>query len=212
MSLTIIRVSLGFTSISDHALADFAKRIMESIYKVAAYENIPVTAKDLGDAHAAFVEAKALQPKRGVEGTAAKNQQRKEVLLPLLRSLANYVQGACNNDLALLLSSGFDASSTNRTPYALSKPSIIRIVPGKSGEALVTMTTETIARGHEIRVAEVDEYGTPGEFRMLPFSTSSRNILVGGLIPGKLYAYQGRTVGGSTNYSDWSDQIVQRAY
>ena len=31
------------------------------------------------------------------------------------------------------------------------------------------------------------------------------------LTPGKLFAYQGRTVGGSTTYSDWSDLTVQRA-
>ncbi len=66
-------------------------------------------------------------------------------------------------------------------------------------------------RGTEVRVAEIGEGGVPGPFRPVVFSTSSRNIVVGDLLPGKLYAFRGRNLGGSTAYSDWSDQIVQRA-
>jgi len=31
------------------------------------------------------------------------------------------------------------------------------------------------------------------------------------LTPGQLFATQGRTVGGSTTFSDWSDIVIQRA-
>jgi hypothetical protein len=101
--------------------------------------------------------------------------------------------------------------STNRAQYPLSKPLIERIVPGMTGISLVTMTTESIARGCEIRVAEIGADGAPGVFRTPLFSTSSRNVAVPDLVPGALFAFQGRTVGGSTTYSDWSDLIVQRA-
>ena len=129
----------------------------------------------------------------------------------MLKELALYVQVASANNLAQLLATGFDAVSLNRTQYPLSKPAILRVMSGMSGEALVTLSTETIARGCEIRVAEIGADGAPGSFRPAVFSTSSRNIAIEALTPGKLFAYQGRTVGGSTTYSDWSDQIVHRA-
>ncbi|MES2661398.1 MAG: hypothetical protein V4689_22450 [Verrucomicrobiota bacterium] len=68
------------------------------------------------------------------------------------------------------------------------------------------MTRNKIARGCEVRVAEI---GEDGAFFVQPFSTTSRNISVTERIPGWLYAYQSRTVGGSTTYSDRSDQLVQ---
>ena len=57
----------------------------------------------------------------------------------------------------------------------------------------------------------MDENGAPGPFRPAVTRTSSRNIPVDGQIPGKLYAYQGRAIGGLTGFSDWSDVVVQRA-
>ena len=130
----------------------------------------------------------------------------------MLKQLAIYVQQAANNDLALLLSTGFEAVSTSRAQYPLAKPVIERIVPGMTGTALVTMSREKVARGCEIRVAEIGaDEKAPGEFRAPLFSMSSRNVPVPNLIPGALFAFQGRTVGGSTTYSDWSDLIVQRA-
>ncbi len=146
----------------------------------------------------------------GKAATAEKDKQR-AALLVLVKKLAAYVQEASANDLAVLLSSGFEAVSLNRASYPLSKPTILRIVTGMTGESLLTLSTEKISRGCEIRMAEIGDDGAPGEFRILPFSTSSRNISVLSLIPGKMYAYQGRTVGGSTTYSDWSDVVVQRA-
>jgi len=125
--------------------------------------------------------------------------------------MALYVQVASNNDLALLLSSGFEAVSQNRARYPLSKPAILRIVPGMTGISLVSLSTQSIARGCEMRVALIGPDGAPGEFRAPFFSTTSRNVPVPNLIPGSLYGFQGRTVGGSTTYSDWSDLIVQRA-
>ncbi|MEO5912813.1 MAG: hypothetical protein ABIS50_01175 [Luteolibacter sp.] len=205
----ILRVLLSFGSFPDNTLITFANKILLMLY-IAGFTDIPVTAAEFQAAIAIFSKSKADQPSGGVAATAEKDKQR-AALLVILKKLASFVQEASNNDMAVLLSSGFQAMSLNRAPYPLSKPTILRIVTGMTGEALVTVSTERIARGCEIRVAEIGEDGAPGEFRILPFSTSSRNIAVTGLIPGKLYAYQGRTVGGSTTYSDWSDLLVQRA-
>ena len=118
----------------------------------------------------------------------------------MLRKLAAYVQEESASDLALLLSSDFDAASTNRTRYPLTKPSILRIVAGLSG-----------ARGCEVRYAKVMEDQTLGEFHVPVFCSSSRRIAIAGLVPGAQYLYQARTLGGTTTYSDWSEPLVHRA-
>jgi hypothetical protein len=210
MKTKTIRVSLGFTISPDNTLITFARNVLSLLYAAGGFANIPVPAADLLAAITAFADAKAAQANGGKASTAEKNNKRNG-LLDILRELALYVQVASANDLALLLSSGFESVNQNRAQYPLSKPVILRVVTGMTGEALVTLSTESIARGCEIRVAEIGADGAPGEFRPAVFSTSSRNISIVGLTPGTLYAYQGRTMGGSTTYSDWSDLIVQRA-
>ena len=203
-------MSLAFGSITDNTLTTFARNVHTLLYAAAGFPNIPVTAPVLLATIEAFATAKAAQSSGGKAATAEKNNKR-DALVIMLKELALYVQVASANNLAQLLATGFDAMSLNRTQYPLSKLAILRVMTGMSGEALVTFSTETIARGCEIRVAEIGADGAPGDFRPTFFSTSSRNIAIEALTPGKLFAYQGRTVGGSTTYSDWSDQIVHRA-
>ena len=210
MKAPTIRVSLAFGTITDNTLTTFARNVHTLLYAVAGITNIPVAAQVLQMAIEAFATAKAAQTSGGKAATAEKNNKR-DALVVLLKELALYVQVASANDLAQLLATGFEAISLNRTQYPLSKPAILRVVTGMSGEALVTLSTESISRGCQVRVAEIGADGAPGEFREPVFSTSSRNISVPELIPGKLFAFQGRTMGGSTTYSDWSDLTVQRA-
>jgi hypothetical protein len=206
-----IRVSLGFGNLPDNTLITFARNVHAQLYSnPEPFPDLPVTAPVLLEKIEVFATAKAAQASGGKAATADKNNKRDDLLVSL-KKLALYVQDAADNDLALLLSTGFEAVSTNRATYPLSKPFIIRIVARMTGEMLLTLSTQSISRGCEIRVAEVDAEGTQGPFRPLQFSTTSRNIVIGDLTPGSLYIYQGRNVGGSTLYSDWSDLITQRA-
>lgn len=204
------RVSLAFGRLPDDSLITFAHTVREQLYAQAVFSAPPVTAVELEALTAAFANAKAAQPLGGKIATAHKNQHR-EILVDALKKLAYYVQVACDNDLALLLSSGFDSMSMNRGRAQLPRPSITRIANGLSGSSLVTTTANSNARSHEVIVAEILPDNTLGPFRPSIVSTSSRNILVPNLEPGKLYAYRSRAVGGSTGFSDWSDTIVQRA-
>lgn len=211
MKTQIERVSLGFGSnMPDDTLITFSRSVHTQLYGAGGFTNIPVTAVILEAAIDAFSTAKAAQANGGKAATAEKNNRR-EALVALLKQLAFYVQIASENNLAMLLSSGFQAVSTNRAQLPLTKPAVLRVVTGMTGEALVTMSTEQAARGCEVRVAEVDASGAPGPFRPVVARTSSRNVPIQELVPGKLYAYQGRSFGGATTFSDWSDILVQRA-
>lgn len=211
MKTPIIRVSLAFgNGMPDDTLITFSRSVHTLLYGAGGFTNIPVTAVILEAAIDAFSTAKAAQASGGKAATAEKNNRRGE-LVALLKQLAFYVQVASNNDLAMLLSSGFEAVSTNRAQSPLAKPAVLRVVAGMSGEALVTISADKASRGSEVRVAEVDASGTPGPYRPVVVRTSSRNIPIPDLVPGQLYAYQGRNFGGATTFSDWSDVLVQRA-
>lgn len=204
------KVSLSFGKIPDGDLTIVAKTVLENMYARAVYDSPPVPESVLRAAIAAFQEAKVEQADGGRRATAAKNQRRAE-LLDLLRKLAYYVQIACDGELATLLSSGFQAKSENRSQTPLEKAVLRRVVHGRSGQSLVTTKAQPNVRNWEVIVAELDEDGKPGPYRKATLSTSSRNIPVDGLTPGKLHSYQARALGGSTGCSDWSDALIQRA-
>jgi hypothetical protein len=204
-----VLLSFGGSKTPDNTLITFARNVLKLIYAAAGFTAIPVTEADLLASIEGFADSKAAQPNGGKTATALKNQKRVH-LVDLLKEIAAYVQVTSKNDLAMLLSSGFSAASTSRTRFPLSKPTILRVGNGMSGESLLTLSTEKNVRGCEIRVAEIGPEGVAGEFRAVVFSTSSRNISITGLTPGAQYSYQGRTLGGTTTYSDWSDPIVQR--
>ncbi|MEO5712025.1 MAG: hypothetical protein ABIT37_00915 [Luteolibacter sp.] len=210
MKPTKLRVSLGFTKLADDTIIAFAKAVHALLFGEARYTDPPVTAVEFLADITAMESAKVPQANGGKAATATKNTCR-ETLVNQLLKLAYYVQLACDNDLTLLLDSGFEPTSSNRTRVALAKPTIARIVAGMSGEALVTVTAETKPVCNEVRVAEIDENNQPGPFRPSLVRTGSRNLSVADLIPGKLYLFQARGVGGLNGFSDWSDAVVQRA-
>jgi hypothetical protein len=84
----------------------------------ATYPSPPVTLANVQTAKDDFTAKIAAAKAGGPADTAAKNNSR-QTLVSHLQSLASYVQIQCNNDKAILLSSGFQAASTNRTQAPL---------------------------------------------------------------------------------------------
>lgn len=210
MKLEKLRISIAYGRGSDASVAAFAGVILASLYPIVAFANPPVTAAALEAGITAFNSSITACADGGPATTAEKNNRRGE-LVTMLDRLAYFVLGACDNDLALLLASGFQNVSTNRAQSQLQKPSIIRIDNGMTGQSLVTVQAVPNARCFELQYAIVDANGTRGEWQSLPLSTSSRNIPVGDLTPGVMIAFQSRAVGGLTGYSDWSDVTTHRA-
>jgi hypothetical protein len=179
------------------------------IYTAADFPNPPVDAATFNLAISTFGEAKASQGATGKLGTAVKNEKR-AALLPMVRDLADCVDKQSGNNLSTLLSSGFEAASTNRTRTELATPTIQRITPGSSGESRLTVTAIRNAKTYEVQVAVLRPDNTPGTFVTVAIVTSSRNIPAGNLIPGTVYLFQVRAIGGLTGASDWSDAVMQR--
>lgn len=201
-----LRVLLGFASAADHSLEERATAVKMKLYGNAAFPAPPVLEADFETALTAFEEACAAAALGGPADTADKNNKR-EILIGLLRQLAGYVQSKSENDLATLLSSGFEAVSTNHTSTPLSAPTIKELINGMSGQLVVRVTPVANTKCYEVRHALIGPDGAPGPWLASRLFTNSRNMAVNGLTPGGNYQFQVRAVGGSTGYSDWSDPV-----
>src|SRR6267142_3423453 len=112
MATKHILVLLTFTRQSDHQIMEIAGAVITAMTGNKNFPNPPVDLADVQTALTAFTAALAAQPSGGVHATADKNKKRRE-LVALLRKLASYVQGNCNDEITTLLSSGFHAVSTS---------------------------------------------------------------------------------------------------
>ena len=205
----IVKVSFRFREMSDAVLEDFANSVHTHLYAQSAYANPPVTAADLQAGITAFSNAKTAQANGGKLATAEKNQRRAD-LLELLEKLALFVQIQSNNDLPTLLSSGFEAVKREPSPSTVTKPTILRITQNHPGVALVTAKAERNAYVYEVQAAEVDENGALGPYGPVVSRTSSRNIPVADLTPGKMYVFRVRVISIRGEASAWSDSLSQR--
>ena len=203
--MPIIHVSYAFTRLPDTSLNDFAGTIVESMTGNASFPNPPVTMAALTAAQEDFSGKIAALAQGGPSATAAKNESR-VALLHLLRDLAAHVELVSDNDLAVLLSSGFKATSSTRAQVPLPKAQIRQIKNGNSTQLIVEAAVMKNARSWEARW----KIGT-GDWHPAANLKPTRKMTIIDLTPGSLYTIQMRALGGATGYSDWSDAVTHMA-
>ena len=201
-----LRVSLAFATAPDHTVEETAEAVSTHLYGNAAFPAPPVTKAALDAAHTALSLAIAAAQQGGPADTADKNNKR-DTLIGLLRLLAGHVQMKHNDDLAVLLSSGFDAVSTNRAPAPLVAPHIRDILNGSSGELVARVNAMKNVRMFKARFAAIGAGGVPGPWQDGGLHTDSRHIAIKGLTPGTIYAIQVAAVVSGNQVSDWSDPV-----
>ena len=122
-----------------------------------------------------------------------------EAAIAWLDALAFYVQTVARYDLTMLLSSGFQAASSNRAQSPLAAPTILGIDTDISTQLTLHLTPITNASGYEV------QFNTAAsDWKTIMFSTKARSIVLAGLTSGTLYNLRARALGGSENYSPWS--------
>jgi hypothetical protein len=137
----------------------------------------------------------------GTQLMAVKKQAR-TALLNGLDANALYVQTIARFDMAVLLSSGYQAASTNRARIQLPAPTIVGFVNEMSAQLVVRLTPIANAYAYEVQVKTGGGAWVPaGRF------TQARRIVLTDLTSGTVYTVQARAIGGSTGYSDWSDPV-----
>ena len=133
------KVSLGFAMLSDAELDNFTQTVINEMTGNATFPPPPVTLANLQTARDGFTAKIAAAQVGGPPDTAIKNNAR-QALLGMMRNVAAYVQINSNNDMAILLSSGFLAMSTNRAQSKLDQPQSLVIKNGTSGQLVASVT------------------------------------------------------------------------
>ena len=202
----VIHASLAFAGYPDKDLDSFGEKIDSHLYGVADYSNPPVLQPALRAAITDFTGKISAAAVGGPADTAAKKTSR-QVLIGLLRQLAKYVETVANNNLELLLLSGFDAVQPEHQQGPLDQPVGLILKNGDTGVIIGKVKPVTNTKMYEGRIS------ADGGVTWLPsvFTGDSRHIIFAGLTPGVEYTAQVRALGGSTGHSDWSDISKHRA-
>ncbi len=201
-----IRIADGLLKQSAEQLVTTAGAVVTGLTGNAAFPAPTVDLKAVQSAADSLNEALAAQAHGGTAETAEKNI-RKETLIELLRKVKRYVEDNCGNDLAVLLSSGFQAAVLTRIRSPLASPSILSIDFGNSTELKLRVTAIGHAKCYEVRSASVGADNAPGPWQAAGVFTNSRSMTITGLVPGTTYMFLVRAVGGSTGSSDWSNPV-----
>jgi hypothetical protein len=127
------------------------KRVIEKMKNNTVFPNPPAALAELEKVLPEFEVALVNAKSRDKEWVAIKNNK-KVIVLALLQELAEYVTVTCKGDRALILSSGFDVTDEQNSPYA---PSIetLEVELGAPGEATVRGKNTTGAVAYVIQYA-----------------------------------------------------------
>ena len=206
-----VTVKTGFKRLSDSQALAMAGTVIKGVFIDKAILVAPpfdqatlqTAVDDLKGAIAVQAQAGG-----GTAVTAVKNKKR-NALDGLLRKLAHYVQANCNDDVQLVLKSGFQAKTIPvRSQTQLDKAKILSVDNGHTKQLVVTVQKVPRAKLYEVQAAAVGANNTVGLFQTAGVFTKSRSMAITGLTPGTIYAIQVRALGGSTGSGDWSDAVT----
>ena len=200
----IVKPSISFlTKDNDAHLLTSTAAIMTGMTGNPAFITPAPTLVVVQAATGAFSTAVSNAVDGGVTLTAIKNEKR-ALLVALLRQLASYVQVTANGDIAVLLSSGFPTQKTQRQPIGvLPAPSNLTVTFGaRSGELKAAAWP---VPGAAIYNWQLSTAAAPSMVLQTAQTTAANNTF-GDLTPGVVYNITVNVVG-SAGPSDWSDPV-----
>ncbi|MGZ5503688.1 MAG: fibronectin type III domain-containing protein [Chthoniobacterales bacterium] len=170
------------------------------------FPTLPVSVADMKTQQTALDTAILDAQTGGPESKATRDNVVEQTIV-MLRKNASYVDIHCNDDMAVLLSSGFQPVSTNRAQSPVDAPIILSVEYGNSGELRPRVKAQSNAKSYVGRIKEANgsEFGPNITF------ASSRAILFDGLKAGVTYVMQLCAIGGSNGQSDWSEPASKMA-
>jgi hypothetical protein len=187
-------------------LTTICKRVKEKMENNPIFSNPPAALAELIKETPEYENSLVKAKSRDKEMVALKNKK-KVIILELLEKLATYVMVTCNNDPALLLSSGFDITAELRSAP---KPAIeiLDVELSAPGEATVKVRKITGA------IAFVHQYTTeqPGpNTQWVSEESSIRTYSFKGLTSDKRYWFRTVAIGrkGQKAYSPVVSRSIQ---
>lgn len=197
----VIRVALNMHRLSDEGLEVKVQSIIKSMTNNVSFP-APIPELDaVSQAFTAFQVALVAQRTGTKRETAIKNDLRAALILTC-RHLANVVDAKSNNDLGILLSSGFDARKEPTPAGRVGKPVGLQvtmgIVPG-SVKVSIGKVPSAILFVYQYALAPATDQT---EWKTLNSTTRTKTII--NLEPGKQYAFRVGAAGADPEvvYSD----------
>ena len=201
-----LRTSRTFTKLSDTELSKFLGATIAGFSGNTDLSAPVVPVTELTTLKTQFDQAIVKAAQGGTVNTATKNLARAGVITALEKN-ASYVDINCDDDLAILLSSGYHNVSTSRAQTVLAPPQVLAVEHAQTGELKVRIKADGNAKTFvgRIKQANGSEFGPSISFK------NSRSILFKGLTAGATYVMELCAIGGSTGQSDWSDPVSKMA-
>ncbi len=204
LNMPLVRVSLGFTELSDPELDDFATKVAAKILENAGtFGTLPVTPAQITTAQTAFHVSLSSAKGAGKAATADKNAKR-AILEGLLRQDALAIQakpGLTESDVDL---SGYDPIvSGSHAPVAVSVPVILDVSNEASTKLRVKLQAPPGYKTLEVR----GSVGTNAPVLLATF-TNTRDTVVEALVSGSTYTLQARAGFGNNRFSEWSEPVT----
>ena len=201
-----IRTSRSYSKLPDAQLSEFAGGTIAGFTTNPDLPTPPVLPAALTTLKTAFDNAIVAAAMGGAVQQSAKNSAR-VALTAAMDKNASYVDITCDDDLTVLLSSGYQQVSTNRVQTILDPPQIIAVDHVQTGQLKVRVAGDLNRRGIQGRIKDAKG----GEFGPVITFRSSKEILFTGLTAGTTYVLQLIGLGGKTGQSDWSDPVSKIA-
>jgi hypothetical protein len=204
-----LRVMLGYSRTPNSELLLKGYRVFEGMSGNPAFPKPPVDLRTFQALLERFSSAIAEALYRDQRAIVARDTLRNEVILSL-RQLGHYVEGACNNEEATLISSGFDLMpSSFASPEALPVPRLIGVEHGRTGQLLVRITPlGRKAKSYDLRHAVQPSDGKPPEWIEQKVASARARIAITDLTPGVIYIFEVRAHG-QLGYTDWSPSVTK---
>ncbi len=200
-----IRTSRQFGRDPDLDVSKMGGKVAGGLATSPGLTKPPVLPADLLLLKNTFDDAIIKADKGGSLATSQKDAAR-AALISALNKDASYVDINCDEDLSVLLASGYEAVSTNRTQTVLMAPEVVGVEYGQAGEIKMRVKGDPNRKAIQGRIKPLGgEYGPVISFQ------SARRILFAGLIAGTTYVMELCGLGGATGHSDWSEPVTKTA-
>jgi hypothetical protein len=199
-----IRTNRKYNKLSDTELSRFVGGTIIGFTGSTTLTDPPVAPAELTLQKTAFDTAIVNASRAGSLATSIKDAAR-AVIVSSLDKNASYVDINCQEDLTILLSSGYEAVSTNRSRQVLAAPVIIGVENGQAGQLRLRVTGDSNRRAIQGRIKPVGS----AEFGPVITFQGSRSIVFDALSAGVSYVMQLIGLGGSTGQSDWSESVTK---
>ena len=171
------------------------------------FTNLPVALTDF-KAQIDSVTVLMAQAIDGGKKIVAEMRKQVRALIKMMRALGRHVELNCKDDESIFKSSGFEAVSTTKTAPAALTEKIRSVAHGNvSGEIVVKLKAVAKAGSYDLRFGPSANSGLPTTWTTKSTTSVKAPIIIDGLTPGTIYAFEARVLVGS-QFTDWSDPVT----